>query len=583
MTLYSVANPYPVILSQTGTGLNGGKVYIGVAGQDPETNPVAVYWDAAGTTPAAQPLTTIGGYIWNAGSPAQVYGPSEYSIRIRDRNNQQVFYEASVNGPLSDFIDALAAPEGAGLVGFSADYEYPRYTLGQKAREIVTLEDYGAEGDGETDDWNAIQNAINSGAKYVMGDSRKSYYCNGDLVFPPEVKLINRFHFGGYPNHLNPTDYSLLGSQIVLPSDRTIEISSPSCGLIGWVIRNAAITRGATRGSASYEAECDDILAEFGGTAVIASTDNATIHDLLVLGFNQAIDGTGAHRANIQRIGFDCTSGIKMASIYDVARIRDCHGWAFLTVGNDPTASSAVKMTRAGVGFEFLGVTDGNTIDHCFSYGHAQGFAFNGATDVTATACWADMPPGAADTSGIGFHVLGGATNTNLTSCKASSMARGLVANTDDVITATGWSSWVIRSKHVEHLDGTLKLISPDMDRQDGPIASKGIVIGGSIDKAVVVAPDFRNLDCWDIDAASVSKVAILEPSYAGTCSNTAGSRLTQPIRGRSYTVADLPTGSFGDRACVSDANSTTFWTVAAGGGSAQVPVFHDGVNWRIG
>lgn len=133
MTLYSVVNPYPVILNQTGTGLNGGKVYIGTAGMDPEVNPVTVYWDAAGLIPAAQPLTTIGGYIWNAGSPAQVYGPTEYSIRIRDRNNQQVFYEASVSGPLGDFIGDLAstaANKGGGLVGFDQESSYAPSTVG---------------------------------------------------------------------------------------------------------------------------------------------------------------------------------------------------------------------------------------------------------------------------------------------------------------------------------------------------------------------------------------------------------------------------------------------------------------------
>lgn len=48
-------------------------------------------------------------------------------------------------------------------------------------------------------------------------------------------------------------------------------------------------------------------------------------------------------------------------------------------------------------------------------------------------------------------------------------------------------------------------------------------------------------------------------------------------------TVAQLPTGSAGMRAFVTDATATTFASAVAGGGANGVPVFHDGTNWRIG
>lgn len=136
MANYAVENPYPVILGTNGSGLNAGSVYIGVAGQDPETNPITVYWDEAGTNPASQPLTTIGGYIWNAGTPAQIYGPSEYSIRVRDRFGAQVFYDANVGGPLADFVASLATSAGAGLIGFDQTVAYDHGTLGGRAVDL---------------------------------------------------------------------------------------------------------------------------------------------------------------------------------------------------------------------------------------------------------------------------------------------------------------------------------------------------------------------------------------------------------------------------------------------------------------
>lgn len=57
------------------------------------------------------------------------------------------------------------------------------------------------------------------------------------------------------------------------------------------------------------------------------------------------------------------------------------------------------------------------------------------------------------------------------------------------------------------------------------------------------------------------------------------------PIRLQDYAVADLPAAADWDcaRAFVTDANATTFASIVAGGGANKVPVYSDGVNWRIG
>jgi hypothetical protein len=49
------------------------------------------------------------------------------------------------------------------------------------------------------------------------------------------------------------------------------------------------------------------------------------------------------------------------------------------------------------------------------------------------------------------------------------------------------------------------------------------------------------------------------------------------------YTVATLPAGTRGMRWYVTNANSTTFGSVVAGGGTNVVPVFYNGSNWIIG
>ena len=58
----------------------------------------------------------------------------------------------------------------------------------------------------------------------------------------------------------------------------------------------------------------------------------------------------------------------------------------------------------------------------------------------------------------------------------------------------------------------------------------------------------------------------------------------TRTINTGSYTVATLPVSpSVGDRAFVTNANSTTFASIVAAGGTDVVPVFYNGTNWIIG
>lgn len=52
----------------------------------------------------------------------------------------------------------------------------------------------------------------------------------------------------------------------------------------------------------------------------------------------------------------------------------------------------------------------------------------------------------------------------------------------------------------------------------------------------------------------------------------------------KAVTVAGLPaTHAAGARSFVTDATVTTFASIVAGGGTNAVPVYDDGVNWRIG
>jgi hypothetical protein len=54
-------------------------------------------------------------------------------------------------------------------------------------------------------------------------------------------------------------------------------------------------------------------------------------------------------------------------------------------------------------------------------------------------------------------------------------------------------------------------------------------------------------------------------------------------IKQQTYTVANLPTGTSGSRAFVTNALAPTFGAAVAGGGAVGVPVYHDGTSWKVG
>ncbi|MBB3928749.1 hypothetical protein GGR43_004494 [Sphingobium jiangsuense] len=259
MAYYSAINPYPIFLDQRGGGLNGGKIFIGAPNQDPETHPIAIYWDEAGTDPVAQPANTIGGYIVRAGTPAQVYGPTEYSIRVRDRFGAQVFYEPDARGPLGDFIDKLASGEGAGMVGFSHASDYPAGTLGRKGRDYISVKDapFNAAGDGETDDTAAFATAINfclaaKKALYIPGGNKYRIASRITVTMPnPAVGPMATWAF----SRLTIFGDGMDNTEVFCPSNGFLRVvgssQQHSVDLTGF-----SVTAGTAGGNTAIEMDC---------------------------------------------------------------------------------------------------------------------------------------------------------------------------------------------------------------------------------------------------------------------------------------------------------------------------------------
>ena len=124
MATTQVTGPYPIFTDLDGTPLDDGYLYIGEINQDPETNPIAVYWDSALTIPASQPIRTTNGYAWRNGTPGLIYTGSEFSITIRNKREEFVLYS-----PLGYGFDPAAVSAAVVQNDFVGDGVTVNFTL----------------------------------------------------------------------------------------------------------------------------------------------------------------------------------------------------------------------------------------------------------------------------------------------------------------------------------------------------------------------------------------------------------------------------------------------------------------------
>ena len=178
---YTAHFPISSFLDVDGKPLENGYVYIGTAGLDPVANPITVYWDAAATQVAAQPIRTIGGYPSNNGVRSRLYvNAVDYSIKVTNVNGTDTVPVALYNAEDAYAADIIFLQAGLGAV--------PR-TVESKLRDVVSVKDFGAVGDGVADDTAAIQNAVNAAAGGQVY-CPEGTYLTGALTIPNNTTLI---------------------------------------------------------------------------------------------------------------------------------------------------------------------------------------------------------------------------------------------------------------------------------------------------------------------------------------------------------------------------------------------------------
>lgn len=188
--------PYQTFTDLDGDPLDEGSVYYGVANANPVTSPIPIFWDYAGTQPAAQPVKTLGGYQVRFGTPASVYASSSsYSVSVYDKKGRLVYYvpDSANYNVFSLLGDTTDAAKGAALIGYKLNETGAvGRTVADRLTDYVSVKDFGAKGDGTTNDTAAILAAGTACERIYFPPGT---YLISNVAFPQTVQMFGAGKF----------------------------------------------------------------------------------------------------------------------------------------------------------------------------------------------------------------------------------------------------------------------------------------------------------------------------------------------------------------------------------------------------
>jgi hypothetical protein len=495
-------------------------------------------------------------------------------------------------------------------------------TVQDKLRESVSVKDFGAVGDGVTDDTAAIQAAINS-----IPSGGVIYLPVGTYLTSGSININTAgVHFIGSGTTVG--NVKILASHTNGP---VIRVSKAGCKLSDFAV-DATVTRQVAPAGTNYgiQYEANDLASQFitRQRCLDISVRNQPSHGVVVVGavwyseFTRIIcDANGGHGFAIDdgvltsRANKDAAIGFLSVSDL-VSTDNGGHGFA---CGSEATVAQGVPTRVNVINYD----SSGNATDAAVRY-TAHDFYFFGENhhmDVSAIDCavGAMMVKGrniqinnirlvGALTSGIEVNThsvssvdsrgvvingirslatapLNPAVNIAVAACIGTKVICTSLFNITTLVTDSGTDSVIESIKQpliVDVPSGSNNITIRVDGVVRGYITTRAGLLAVGTGATRLLFNSGSSAISPEGDGAASNGLIDLGRSSTKFKDLWLGGYIYQSPRSLSLIPAAGTAGA-GARAFISDASATTFASIASGGGANIVPVYSDGTNWRIG
>ncbi len=254
----------------------------------------------------------------------------------------------------------------------------------------LNARDFGALGDGESNDTAAIQAALDAAGKAEGGIvwlPRGNYRCAGHLTVPDNVTLQGVF--------TAPTAWTQFKGTTLLPEEGHGTEEGPAFISLGL---NATL-KGLT---IFYPGQDKNAIVPYPWCVACLGADNPSIVDVLMVNPYKAVDfatrNSGRHYIR-NLYGQPLKTGISVDKCYDVGRIENVHFWPFWSW--DSKTQVPEFLREHGEAFVF-GRTDWEYVLNTFCFGYKVGYRF---LETESGACNGNFLGIGADATNVAVQV----------------------------------------------------------------------------------------------------------------------------------------------------------------------------------